>query len=116
MKTSELKEKTIKERVHDWANSMGDLHRIDCACISFDPDECNCDLFGLYDLLSQYEADIRAKGMLEAYKEVLAFRSPYLYDDYSSLYQYTQELQKEYYEEMGKFLAKKIKELEDKND
>lgn len=111
--TSELKEKFEKLFVHKGEDGDGP------------PEQWVWNIKGSFPIevwtileewFSQYEADIRAKGMLEDYKEVLAFRSPYLYDDYSSLYQYTQELQKEYYEEMGKFLAKKIKELEDKND
>lgn len=69
------------------------------------------------DLLASSQKDKEKaveRGKLEAYKEVLAFRSVYLYDDYSSLYQRSVELQKEYYEKMGEFLKQKIGSYENK--
>lgn len=61
-------------------------------------------------LTTELEA-LEKKVREELIKEMIAFRSPYLYDDYSLLYQHSQEIQKDYYEAMGKWLNTQLEKV-----
>lgn len=54
--------------------------------------------------LDRIEDETRKQTVEEVINEIIAFRSGYVYDDYSSLYQKSGELWTEYAEKEGKFL------------
>lgn len=63
------------------------------------------------DFFKQQLSTIATQSAKEAFEEVITFRSPYVYDEYSTLYQKSNEIRYEYFDDENKFLNEKLEDL-----
>lgn len=70
------------------------------------------------EVLTQFIAESNQRAVERAEKafldELIAFRSVYVYDDYSSLYQQSEKIWLEYAEKESEFINKKLEALQTK--
>ena len=65
----------------------------------------------LLALFKKYVEKVDTQAREEELEKIQAVRSGYAYDDYSSLYQHSNELYAEYFEQEGKLIIKRLADL-----